>query len=258
MLNIILYSVMVVFVYMNLIFIFALVRKRNDIVDIAWGLGFICLAWINFFMQPGYTPRILLVNALITLWGVRLATYIGGRNAKKTEDFRYVQWRKDWGKYWVVRSYFQVFMLQGFFMLLIASPIFFLQTRPQSGLNWLDGIGFALWIIGFFFQAVGDKQMSNFKEKQENRGKIMTSGLWSYTRHPNYFGEVAMWWGIFFIVVSVAPIWQALISPIIITFLLLKVSGIPMLEAKYKDNPEFQEYAKQTSAFIPWFPKKKI
>lgn len=255
--TIILHSSLVVFIYMSLIFLTALVRKRNDIVDIAWGLGFIVLAWFNFFRQADQTPRQLLVAILITLWGLRLALYIGGRNAKKKEDFRYAQWRKDWGKYWIIRSYFQIFMLQGFFMVLVASPIFFLQTKPQVGLSWLDWIGVGLWTIGFIFEGVGDWQMSRFKEKQENRGKVIISGLWRYTRHPNYFGEVAMWWGIFLIALSVVPIWQALISPLIITFLLLKISGIPMLEAKYKDNVDFQNYAKKTSAFFPWFPKKR-
>lgn len=256
--EIIIYSIIEVFAFMSLIFVIALIRKRNDIVDIAWGLGFIILTWFNFFMQPGYTPRQLLVSILITIWGLRLAIYIGGRNAKKKEDFRYAQWRKDWGKYWVVRSYFQIFMLQGFFMVLIASPVYFIQNQPQPPLAWLDWIGLGLWTVGLFFEAVGDAQMARFKDNPQNKGKIITTGLWSITRHPNYFGEVASWWGIFLIVVSVTPIWLALISPVIITFLLLKVSGIPMLEAKYKSNLDFQEYAKRTSAFIPWFPKSKI
>lgn len=247
---------MEVFVFMSLIFLIALIRKRNDIVDIAWGLGFIVLAWFNFFMQAGYSPRQLLVTILITIWGARLAFYIGGRNAKKKEDFRYAQWRKDWGKYWIIRSYFQIFMLQGFFMLLIASPVFFLHTNQQPRLFWLDMVGLSLWFIGLFFEAVGDAQMSSFKANPENKGKVITTGLWRYTRHPNYFGEVTIWWGIFLIVISATSIWLALISPVTITFLLLKVSGIPMLETKYKDNLEFQKYAQHTSAFFPWFPKR--
>lgn len=254
--HIILCTIMEVFLYMSLIFVIALLRKRNDIVDIAWGMGFVFISWFNFFIRPEYTPRQLLVTALITIWGVRLAIYIGQRNAKKKEDFRYAQWRKDWGKYWIVRSYFQIFMLQGFFMLLIATPVFFLQSNPQPGFNWLDWAGLSLWVVGFIFEAVGDLQMTCFKENPDNKGKVITTGLWRYTRHPNYFGEVAMWWGIFLIVLSVASGWKAIISPFIITFLLLKVSGIPMLEAKYKDNMEFQNYAKHTSPFFPWFPKK--
>lgn len=256
--EIILNSIIEVFLFMNLIFIIALISKRNDIVDIAWGLGFVSLAWFNFFMQPDYTSRQLLVTVLITLWGVRLAYYIGSRNAKKKEDFRYAQWRKDWGKYWIIRSYFQIFMLQGFFMLLIASPVIILQGKSSNAFSWIDWTGILIWTIGFIFEAVGDWQMTRFKANPENRGKVITLGLWRYTRHPNYFGEVASWWGIFLILISVAPIWQAIISPLVITILLLKVSGIPMLEAKYKNNLEFQIYAKHTSAFFPWFPKKHI
>jgi steroid 5-alpha reductase family enzyme len=255
MLQILQCTIAEVALYMSLIFVLALIRKRNDIVDIAWGIGFVIIAWFNFFIRPGYTLRQLLVSVLITLWGVRLAVYIGQRNRKKKEDFRYAQWRKDWGKYWVIRSFFQIFMLQGFFMLTIAYPVFFLHQRPQAPLGWLDALGVAVWLVGFYFEAVGDLQMTCFKENPANKGKIMQKGLWKYTRHPNYFGEVTMWWGIFIIMLSVPSGWMAVGSPIVITGLLLGVSGIPLLEKKYKGNAEFEAYARRTSAFIPWPPR---
>ncbi len=254
--KIILCSIVEVFLYMNLIFIIAVIKKNNGIVDIAWGLGFILVALFNFFYIPGFTARQLLVTLLIVLWGIRLAHYVNCRNKNKPEDFRYANWRREWGKYWMIRTYFQVFMFQGLFMLIVVSPVFILHYDTGGKLGLLEIIGSAVWIIGFLFESIGDLQMMNFKKNPANKGKIITSGVWKYTRHPNYFGESAMWWGIFLIVVNIANGLWGIISPATITFLLLFVSGIPLLEKKYKDNPEFQEYARKTSIFIPWFPKK--
>jgi len=254
--RIILCSIVEVFLYMNLIFVIALIKKDNGIVDIAWGLGFVLVALFNFFYIPGFTARQMLVTLLILLWGIRLAHYINCRNKNKPEDFRYAAWRKQWGKFWIIRTYFQVFMVQGFFMLVIVSPVFLLHYDNGARLGILEIIGVIIWLIGYLFQAIGDLQMMKFKKNPDNKGKIITSGLWKYTRHPNYFGESLMWWGIFLIVKNAVPGWWAVISPLTITFLLLFVSGIPLLEKKYKDNPEFQVYAKKTSIFIPWRPKK--
>ncbi len=256
MFQIILRSVLEVFLFMLFMFVLALIKKDNSIVDIAWGVGFIFLALFNFFIRSGFTPRQLLVTVLIVIWGLRLAIYIFSRNRGKKEDFRYAQWRAEWGKYWVIRSFFQVFMVQGFFMLTIAYPVIILHYDVKEPFNWLDKIGLLIWIIGFYFEAVGDLQKTCFKQKPENRGKLMTTGLWKYTRHPNYFGESAMWWGIFLIMLNVPFGWLAVFSPAAITILLLAVSGIPLLEKKYENNSEFQEYAKRTSVFLPWFPKK--
>ncbi|MFO7896692.1 MAG: DUF1295 domain-containing protein [Candidatus Cloacimonadales bacterium] len=256
MCNIIICSVIEVFLFFSLLFVIALIKKDNSIVDIAWGVGFILVALFNYIMAADPTPRQLLVTALITIWGLRLAIYIYSRNRGKPEDFRYAQWRKDWGKSWVIQSFFRVFMVQGLFLLTIVYPVFLLHNDNFSGFTWLDKIGLLLWILGFYFQSVGDLQKTCFKIKAENRGKILQSGLWKYTRHPNYFGESTMWWGIFLIVLNVPNGWLAIFSPAIITFLLLFVSGIPLLEKKYENNPEFQDYARRTSPFIPWFPKK--
>lgn len=241
---------------MLFLFLLALLKKDNSIVDIAWGMGFIMIALFNFFIQPGFTPRQLLVTLLITIWGIRLVIYIYSRNRGKKEDFRYAQWRRDWGKYWVIRSFFQVFMIQGFFMVTIAYPVIILHYDVKPYFTWIDKLGLLLWIIGFYFEAVGDLQKTCFKVNPENKGKIMKTGLWKYTRHPNYFGESAMWWGIFLIMLNVPNGWLAVFSPAIITILLLGVSGIPLLEKKHENNKKYQEYAKRTSIFLPWFPKK--
>lgn len=257
MLRIMICSAVEIFLFMNLIFIIAVLMKNNGIVDIAWGTGFALTALFNFFYQPGFTIRQIIVTVLIVFWGTRLSFYIFNRNKNKPEDFRYANWRKKWGKFWLIRTYFDVFMVQGFFMFVIVSPVFILHNDSgRIGLGILEIIGILIWIIGFLFQSVGDYQMKKFKQSIDNKGKIITSGLWQYTRHPNYFGESAMWWGIFLIILRIENGVWGIISPVVITFLLLFVSGVPLLEKKYKDNPQFQEYAKRTSMFIPWFPKK--
>jgi steroid 5-alpha reductase family enzyme len=257
MLNFLLYSAICVFLYMSLIFILAWIKKDNSIVDIAWGIGFILVAMLTFFLETAFVTRHVLATALILIWGARLATYIAIRNRGRGEDFRYAQWRKDWGKWFFFRSFFQIYMLQGFLLLIISYPVMLINHSNEAGIEFLDILGLIIWLEGFFFEAMGDHQLSRFKRKAKNKGKIMTQGLWRYTRHPNYFGETAMWWGIFLIALSVKNGWTAIVSPLLITFLLLKVSGITMLEKKYVGNKEFEEYAKRTSAFLPWFPKKR-
>jgi steroid 5-alpha reductase family enzyme len=147
-------------------------------------------------------------------------------------------------------------MLQGLLLLIIAYPVMLINHSKEAGIVFLDILGLIIWLEGFFFEAVGDYQLLKFKRKAENKGKIMTQGVWRYTRHPNYYGETAMWWGIFLIALSVRNGWTAFVSPLLITFLLLKVSGITMLEKKYVGNKEFEEYAKRTRAFFPWFSKE--
>jgi steroid 5-alpha reductase family enzyme len=257
MISSILTMAIAVFIYMTVVFMVALLRKDNSIVDIAWGPGFIVVALLTLFLKPGVEARHVLVSVLAFLWGMRLAGHIYFRNRGRGEDFRYAKWRKEWGKRIILRSFFQIFMLQGIFLILIALPIILVNRSAEKGLNLLDAAGTALWLFGFFFEAVGDFQLSRFKKNPENKGRIMTAGLWKFTRHPNYFGEAAMWWGLFLIALSVGNGWIAFISPLTITFLLLKVSGVAMLEKKYAGNSEFASYAGRTSAFFPWFPQKR-
>jgi steroid 5-alpha reductase family enzyme len=256
MLASILYSAASIFIYMNLVFLVALVMKDNSILDIAWGIGFILVAALTFFLEPGATSLHILIAVLILLWGIRLASHIAVRNRGRREDWRYARWRRDWGKWFMPRVYAQGFLLQGLLLLIISYPIILVNSSQQSKLGPLVILGTLLWLVGFVFEAVGDYQLLRFKRNPENRGKLMTRGLWKYTRHPNYFGECVMWWGIFFIALSIPRGWTAVISPLLITLLLLRVSGVTMLEKKYKDNQEFSEYSRRTSAFVPWFPKK--
>jgi steroid 5-alpha reductase family enzyme len=241
---------------MSFWFVISILKKRNDIADVAWGLGFVLLAWISYLISVDFNLRGLLVGVLVTIWGLRLAWHIYMRNKGKTEDYRYLAWRKQWGKYFFIRSYFQVYILQGIFLFLIILPVIFINKNTSQGINILDIMGVLVWLVGFFFEAIGDAQLSRFIKDPNNKGKLMQSGLWQYTRHPNYFGEVTGWWGIWLIALSVSYGWLSIIGPLTITILILKVSGIPLLEKKMEENPEFTEYKKRTSVFFPLLPKK--
>lgn len=226
-------------------FVISIIKKRNDIADIAWGMGFILISAYNIYSN--YNPRILLISLLVLVWGLRLAIHIYHRNKNKKEDFRYLQWRHDWGKYFYLRSYLQVYLLQGFFMWLIAFPIMI----NSAGFNLLNLLGILIWVFGFYYESTADAQLARFIKDPKNKGKIMDQGLWATSRHPNYFGEVTLWWGIWLLSFSNPNSLISIIGPLTITILILKVSGIPLLEKKYEGNPLYEAYKKKTSIFIP-------
>lgn len=247
---------------MVLMFLLAQVLKNNSIVDIGWGIGFVLVATYTFFTQQVEFPTRPSLALLMTwAWGIRLAWHIGARNWGRGEDPRYAKWREEWGKTVVWRSFLQVFMLQGIIMWVVSLPIQFVvaeQTPPPSSLDWLTIPGVAIWLIGFLFEAIGDLQLMLFIQKPQPKPRFLTTGLWALTRHPNYFGEALLWWGFFLVALGSENGIFTIVSPLIIGFLLLKVSGIPMLEAPYKGNAEFDAYKRRTSAFFPWFPKKDV
>jgi steroid 5-alpha reductase family enzyme len=256
MLKIFLAEAVIVAIYMTCWFAVAVKKGRNDLADIAWGLGFILVALSSLALHGAVAPRAALVTGLVVIWGTRLAVHIGLRNRGKPEDARYRKWREEWGEHVLLRSFLQIFLLQGFLLLIISVPVILVNLSPPIPLNRLDVLGFLVWLTGFLFEAVGDFQLVLFKRNPAHKGKIITSGLWRYTRHPNYFGEVTLWWGIYLIALSVPFGWLAVVGPITISFLILKVSGIPMLEKKYEGNAEFQEYKRRTSAFWPLPPRR--
>ena len=248
--------IVILFSYMSLWFVVSLVKKRNDVADVAWGLGFVLMTWVSYFFSIDPGLRGLLAGLLVSIWGLRLAWHIYARNKGKTEDYRYLAWRNEWGKWFFLRSYIQVYLLQGAFLFLIVLPVLLINHHEGIALGVLDFVGIIVWLFGFYFEAVGDAQLTRFIKKPENKGKLMQSGLWAYTRHPNYFGEVVQWWGIWLLALSVPGGLFGIIGPITITYLILAVSGIPMLENKMKENPEFAEYHKRVSRFFPMPPKK--
>lgn len=248
---------LLLFFYMSFWFIVSLIKKRNDVADVAWGLGFVLMSWSSLFLSDFFGARGVLVVILVTMWGLRLSWHIHQRNKNKKEDYRYLAWRKEWGKWFYLRSYFQVYILQGFLLFLIVSPVLIINKNFNNQLSYFDFIGLLVWLIGFYFEVVGDAQLAKFIKNPANKGKLMQSGLWAYTRHPNYFGEVTQWWGLWIIALAVNNGWIGLISPMTITFLILKVSGIPMLEKKMQKKPGFQDYKKRVNKFFPW-PNRKL
>jgi steroid 5-alpha reductase family enzyme len=233
-------------------FIVSLITKRNDVADLAWGLGFIVVCvYLLLFTSSSLSLKI--ISLLTTIWGVRLASHIYSRLKKTTEDSRYLAWRQEWGNTFILRSYLQVYLLQGLFMYLISLSAIISSKAIALSLP-LSAIGILVWAIGFLFESVADKQLSDFV-KVKKPGQIMQTGLWKYSRHPNYFGEVTQWWGIFVISLSASNL-LSIFSPLTITLLILFVSGVPLLEKKYQGNLAFEEYKKRTSVFIPWFSKK--
>lgn len=260
MIELYIWNLLYVMIFITFIWLLSLKLKDASIMDIFWGLGFILVAWLTFIMGHGFSGRKLLVAILVSLWGLRLATHLAVRNIGKGEDRRYQAWRKRYGnRFWWI-SFFTVFCLQGFLIWVISLGIQTAQlaTRPDHFV-WLDCFGSLVWAMGFFFEALSDWQLAKFQSDPNSRGKVMNRGLWAYTRHPNYFGEALIWWGFFLIcLVNMSHAWTV-ISPLVMTFLLLRVSGVAMLERDIsKRRPEYQAYIRNTSAFVPWFPKRNV
>jgi steroid 5-alpha reductase family enzyme len=248
-----------VMVMMFGVWVLSLIKRDASIVDVFWGLGFVVVAWLTFLQADGYLGRKILITLLTTLWGLRLAMHILIRDWGHGEDRRYQAWRAQYGaRFWWV-SLFTVFGLQGVLLWAIS---LILQVGQMSAiparLVILDFLGTIVWTVGFIFEAVADWQLYRFKADPENKGKVMKKGLWAYSRHPNYFGESLIWWGLFLITLATPGSFWTVISPMVITFLLLKVSGVTLLEKTIVDSrPEYRDYIESTSSFIPRLPRKR-
>jgi steroid 5-alpha reductase family enzyme len=241
------------------VWLLSLRLRDSSIVDVFWGLGFVAIAWTLAVAMGGDLPaRGWLMTGLVTVWGLRLSHHIFWRNRGKGEDFRYRTWREEAGAAWWWRSYFKVFLLQGAIMWLVAAPVVaVVGGGPRRPLSWVDGLGAAVWSIGFFFEAAGDWQLSRFKADPANKGRLFTGGVWRYTRHPNYFGDAAVWWGHFLLAANAGG-WWTVFSPVLMTFLLVRVSGVAMLESALRQSkPGYREYVESTSAFFPLPPRRR-
>ena len=240
---------------MTLVWVLSLILGDASIVDVAWGLGFIVVAVVGIIAGGGDTGRSVLVLALVMLWGMRLAAHIGTRNHGKPEDFRYQQFRKSAGRSFWWRSYFTVFLLQSGLMWVVSLPIAAALTiaHPRLMTGW-DVAALLLWAIGFTFEAGGDWQLRRFKANPQNHGRLLTSGFWALTRHPNYFGDATVWWAFGLFGVSVGA-WWTLLSPLLMSILLMRVSGVAMLERTLAETkPEYQKYMRSTPPFFPRIP----
>jgi steroid 5-alpha reductase family enzyme len=243
---------------MLVVWLLSLVKKDASIVDIFWGLGFVLVAWLTFFSTDGHLGRKILITLLTTIWGLRLSAHILVRNWGKGEDKRYQAWRAQYGeRFWWV-SLFTVFGLQAVLLWIISLVLQVGQiSAVPDNLVFFDAAGVLIWTVGFIFEAIGDWQMTRFKSDPANKGKVMDRGLWAYSRHPNYFGDSLVWWGLFVITLSTPGGVWTIISPLLMTFLLLKVSGVTLLEKTIVDTrPDYRDYIIRTSRFVPWFPKK--
>lgn len=238
--------------------IISLVYRNVTVADSFWGIGFVLIAWLTFAFSDGFWGRKALICMLVTIWGIRLSIHLTWRNHGKGEDPRYAEWRKKSGhRFWLV-SLFKVFLLQSIFIWAIALALQWGQiARQPEGFTALDSLGAILWAIGFFFEAISDRQLTKFKSDPANTGRVMDQGLWALSRHPNYFGESLIWWGIFLIALATPNSAWTIISPILITAVLLKMTGIPLMEKDIVNRrPGYKAYVARTSAFFPWFPKK--
>ena len=247
--------------FISLIFIFALKINRYDIIDAAWGPTFIVVSFTSYLIAYNSINPIslsLLVVALVMVWGLRLAWHIGKRKIGSTaEDPRYVELRRHWRGKESFNVYFRIYITQALLATIICIPVIHINLFDGNQWAVFTYLGLVVWILGFVFEVVADRQLKAHLDNTKNKGTIMQSGLWRYSRHPNYFGEITQWWGIGIIAAGVMPWWVGLIGPITITFLILYVSGIPPTEKRFEGRVGWKEYKAKTSVLIP-LPVKKV
>ena len=239
---------------MSIWFLVAYERKRLDTVDTAWGLGFVVVAWSVYAQQP--STRSLMIAVLVSIWGVRLAYHIWRRSQRHSnDDPRYTELSSHWkGNYWV-RAYYSIFLLQGALIMMASLPIVMAAGELINGRTWLTWLGLIIWLFGFIFEAIADQQLAEYLQLK-NKPKVVQPGLWRYSRHPNYFGELVQWWAIGIIALQVWFGWVGLFGPLILSYLIIFVSGIPPIEKRRVKDPEYKAYQLQTSALIPLPPTK--
>lgn len=255
MINIFSQIVILIIVAEIILFGVSVIIRRQDFVDILWGPKIAAISLTTLALTKSVNVLNFLLIMLVIIWAARLATHIALRRRGSKEDKRYLEISRHWGKYFYLRSFLQTFILQGFLALLVASPVIMSSFNSPKINLFIIFIGLFFWSLGFVFETVADFQLYRFTKNKKTG--VMDKGLWRYSRHPNYFGEVLLWWGIFIVSISNPEnFFIKILGPITITVLIFTVSGIPMLEKRYKDNIEYQKYAKKTSIFFPLTPKR--
>lgn len=269
------HSGVVVFSLLFLLWSLSVAVKDASLVDVFWGFGFLTVAAVCLYLVPVKTPYLMLLAAMPIIWGLRLSLYLGRRNigifgGHGGEDVRYIAMRERAEKKgmsemaWRLRSLFTIYFGQGVLIMIVSAPVWTAMasaTTPSLGI--LAFIGAALWLTGFLFEAIGDAQLAAFKKKHADYNgdyaskPVLNSGLWKYTRHPNYFGNACMWWGIWLVACQAPLGWATIFAPIIMNLLLVKVSGKDLLERSLKKRPAYREYMERTSGFFPLPPKSK-
>ena len=238
------------------LWLWSIARRDVSVVDAWWGIGFVAVAWLyrHFGPTPEFWHQANLT--MVTLWGLRLSAHIAWRSRGEGEDYRYANLRRQNPRSFWWRSLWTVFSLQALLVCLISYPLWVLQASDQLSSPLLFWAGALLWVVGFSFEAVADFQMLRFKGNPTNQGRVLDRGLWRLSRHPNYFGESLLWWGFGSMAAATGNFWS-LASPLFMTFLLLKVSGVSLLEKTITSRrPGYREYQERTNAFLPWFPRR--
>ncbi len=258
MIALFLQALFIVIILVSLIWGLSVIIKNVSIIDLFWGMGFVIVNTVYFYNSGDFFNRKILLLGLVTIWGVRLFIYLLWRNIGKGEDYRYQEFRKKYGaeRYWWF-SYFQVFLLQGTLIMLVSLPLLGVNSQTKSNdLNCLDYLGIVVFVIGFIFEAGGDFQLARFKKNPTNKGKVLNTGFWKYTRHPNYFGDSAVWWSFGIFSLAAGSYWTV-IGSVIMTLLIIKVSGVALLEKNLNaSKPQYRDYIQKTNSFFPWIPKK--
>ena len=245
----------VVLAMMATLWLVSIVRRDASLIDPVWGGGFVLIAILSYRSSSPGNSRAMLLTLLTTIWGLRLAGFLVWRNWGQGEDRRYTAMRDKHGKRFGLMSLVTVFLLQGLLMWFISWPVQFAQVLPATPLGWLDGLGVALWLVGMYFETVGDLQLARFRADAADAAGVLDRGLWRYTRHPNYFGDFCVWWGLYLVAASGGAWWTAL-SPLLMSFLLLRVSGVRLLESTIAERrPAYADYMRRTSAFFPRPPR---
>jgi steroid 5-alpha reductase family enzyme len=240
----------------TLLWLLSLRIRDVSIIDIFWGPGVAGVVDIAALLGDAGGQRAAAALFLVNLWAVRLAAHIWARH--KGEDHRYAAMRHHFGPRWWWWSFFQVFLLQAILIWFVPAPLVAAMLSSHAPMGWLDWAGTGLATLGLMVETVADSQLARFRLDPANRNKVMDKGLWGWSRHPNYFGESLLWWGFFLLGFAAAHQWWLILSPLLMTFLLLQVSGISLMETGIEDRrPGYGAYKKRVSAFVPWVPKKK-
>lgn len=272
MLIIILYTILILYLYILIAYIVGTIKKNWGLMDIFYGPAYFVVAFTSLYLTFQtigiISIRQIIVAFLVLFWSIRLATYVYIRNRGKPEDKRYAFMRKRWkekGKNIYFKSLINIYLFQGLVILIVVFPVLWVNVNENPPIKDLFDfsavtlwIGVIIWLIGFLFESIGDYQLYRFLHDPNRTKRVMDEGLWKYTQHPNYFGEVTQWWGLYIIALGIPWGFITIFGPIYITFMIIKVSGVRLLNKMHKGDDEYTAYRKRTSAFFPWFPKKKI
>jgi steroid 5-alpha reductase family enzyme len=261
------YSALILLLYLIIAFIVGTIKKNNGLMDVFYGPGYFVVALssliLNIVLNNEVNIRQIIVTILVFIWATRLATYVFIRNRGKPEDYRYQAMRKRWGNKVVLKSFYRIYIFQGIVIFIVCFPVWFINisNNPtiESVLDFFGitlWLGAAIWLIGFLFETIGDWTLYRFLQKPENKGEVMDKGVWKLSQHPNYFGEVTQWWGIYVIAIATPFGFITILGPIFITYMILKVSGIKLLDKRFEKDDKYGAYKQRTSVFFPWFPKK--